>query len=585
MAQPAELANRYQQLVQGLDASTPPFRAESAVFGSLGAQASGSSPATRGKASIASTLLVVTDLRLDGRGQLTRQLGLAPASGDAELILACWQRWGADCVDHLFGDFVFALWCTQTRELWLARDAFGQRPLFVRRLGSQLAFSSALRPLRMLDAGSQPDPIAIADHLLGLPGDLPRTAWHDIERVPAGHLCHFGAAGKFDRRQYFRLQPPAGTDGLSVAQWREGFRERFNSAISGRLSAAEPIAATVSGGLDSSAVVAIASRSLPGRGLHAYAARFPQTLSCDEGQYIDELRSLQGLQIHDLDASVASPLHTFVEVLPWMDEPVLLQNLHLWATIYQAAQADGMHIVLDGHDGDSALGRTAASESQAVANPRLLSRTLQHLRTWRNQLRPVQPVPPPRIPVLELLTPQFARTTQARERWQIFGVGRCEADAGGMRPRHAWQLTSGYASYATERLSSLAHKYAVDPRHPFYDIRLLGWCLALPADLKQRDGYSRWVLRAELEGMLPDSIRWRAGKTSLSAQFHRAFGTLDASLVASLLEPRNSALAEYVDLNKAQSLWRDYQGKPTGRASTLLWSVATLGVWLRDSQI
>lgn len=567
-----ELTIRFQQLF--LDVGAQQTRSQ--VLAAAIVAATGSTASTWAD----TQTLIVADARLDNRMRLLGELGVAQTIDNAALIGCCWQHWGAACVDHLDGDFAFAVWRPHSRELFLGRDALGQRPLFVRRLGPRLAFASSLRPLRLLGPPVSADAVAIADHLMGLPGDLRRSAWREIERVPGGHLIRFSDTVTPQTRRFFWLAPAELTDVRNDADWCEGFRERFNDAVGVRMSPSEPIAATLSGGLDSSAVVATALRLSGSTVLRAYAGRFPMTPDCDEGHHLDQLRSHERLQVCDVDISTASPLATCAQIMPWLDEPILIQNLHLWSSLYRAVRVDGIRIVLDGHDGDSALGRSAATDARARPAPSLLSRTVQQLRRLRSHW---QPTAVPSVPALELLNPDFARSTDAGSRWRAFDADRRTAVAGGMRARHAWQLNSGYPAYATERLSSLAHAYGIDPRHPFYDTRLLGWCLDLPAHLKQRDGYSRWILRNALEGTLPDSLRWRHDKTSLSAQFHRAFCDQDAVLVESLLADREHALAQYLDLERVRALWRAYRSSPADRPSVALWSMATLGLWLRET--
>jgi len=580
--EPADLLDRrYQQLADALGVQHQRWDGVAARFGAF-AHAPRRSDVRSAPVAIVGALLIAADLRLDGRDALQRQLCLAGEIDDRALIGACWARWGPRCVDHLFGDFAFAVWCAESRRLWLARDPMGHRALYLRRQGQQLAFASALRPLRMLEGPVSADPDWLIDHLLNVPGDPARTAWREIRRIPAGHVCRFDHTGSDDARRYFQLQPPEASAGLSESAWRDGFRERYLAAVRDRLSPSELIAATLSGGLDSSAVAATAVHLLDGGNIRGYAGRFPQTPASDEGAYLAELRALPGLQHRDLDVSAHSPLASYQALLPALDEPVLIQNLHLWSTIYQAAQADGVRIVLDGHDGDSALGRSAGADARLRMGPppvpSPVTRLLNGLRSMRQQWRPAP------IPIaLTLIEPDFARAHHACERWQHVEAERRRAVEGDRQQRHTWRLCSGYSAYATERLSRIAAHYGCEPRHPFYDVRLLSWCIGLPQNVLERDGHSRWVLRDALAGILPDTVRWRADKTSLAPQFHRAFVDLDGARVDALIAQINGPLATYVDMPRLRNAWRRYQKNPDNAVSTALWAIMSLGVWLQES--
>ncbi|MDZ4308054.1 XrtA/PEP-CTERM system amidotransferase [Allopontixanthobacter sp.] len=196
-------------------------------------------------------------------GELRRELAAMGAQfnteGDTEVILAAWQKWGVKCLDRLHGMFTFALYDRETRELFLARDRLGVKPLFTARLSDgSIAFASELKgllahPLLRREA----DPLAVEDYLAW--GYVPdhRSFLRGVEKLPAGHyrLLKHGAAPS----------GPVQWWDISFAERRKGttadlsaeLLHHMRAGVTSRMIADVPLGAFLSGGVDSSSVVAL----------------------------------------------------------------------------------------------------------------------------------------------------------------------------------------------------------------------------------------------------------------------------------------------------------------------------------------
>ncbi|MGH9594022.1 MAG: asparagine synthetase B family protein, partial [Bryobacteraceae bacterium] len=145
-------------------------------------------------ASLDGKIWITADARIDAREELIaklRSLGseVSLADPDHWLILHAYRAWGSGCVEHLLGDFAFAIWDKEARRLFCARDHFGFKPFYYARLGNSLVFSNTLDCLRMHPEVSDAlNDLAIADFLLFGGNQTPETtSFADIQRVPAAH--------------------------------------------------------------------------------------------------------------------------------------------------------------------------------------------------------------------------------------------------------------------------------------------------------------------------------------------------------------------------------------------------------------
>lgn len=214
---------------------------------------------------------IVADARVDVRRELVPQLrangheDLSPDATDVELILRAYQTWGENCVEHLLGDFAFAIWDGSKQRFFCARDHLGVKPLFYAHLGQKLIFSNTLDCIRQHPAVSDRlNDLAIADFLLfDLNHDLATTSFADIQRVPPAHSAKWSAGGAqlcrywtlpIDEPLYFR----------KAGDYVDRFRELLDQAVADRLRISK-VGVMMSGGVDSPALAATACRILRAR--------------------------------------------------------------------------------------------------------------------------------------------------------------------------------------------------------------------------------------------------------------------------------------------------------------------------------
>ena len=219
-------------------------------------QITSGTPLEKQPAELDGRLWIVADARIDARAELIAKLkaksGTAGLSlsfpPDAQLILHAYDAWGDACVEHLLGDFSFAIWDARERRLFCARDQFGVKPFFYAHLGSAFILSNTLDCVRQHPAvSSRLNDLAIADFLLfDSNQDLATTTFADIQRLPPAHIltCE---QGKISVRRYWELSVTTPIHYSRDAEYVEHFRELLDTAVADRLRT-DSVGVMMSGG-------------------------------------------------------------------------------------------------------------------------------------------------------------------------------------------------------------------------------------------------------------------------------------------------------------------------------------------------
>lgn len=553
-------------------------------------------------------LALTADARLDNREELADRLGLSASLatlGDGALILAAYERFGEDCPAHLLGDFAFALWDARARRLFCARDHFGVKPFYYW-LGA-VTFACATEIKALLTVPGVPqrlNEMRVGEYLLGLLDDPATTLYRDIVRLPAAHTLTLDERG-LRLREYWRLDPDRTLRLGSDAEYAEAFRQHFQRAVAVRLRSNGPLASTLSGGLDSSAVASMARHLLPPDGpqFHTASAIFPDVPQCDEQPYIRAVHAAGDYRAHFVRADRLSPLGDIDATFRATDQASYHPNLFIHQGLYRAVSAAGARVILDGLDGDTTVSHGLVRLTELARGGRLptlaaevrgLSRNMggspqRYLRqyvtwpllptglytVWRRLRGREQPTIDP------LVAPAFARRIGLIERRAAL-LGASVRPPRSNREDHWRRLTRGLNPFILEIADHAAAALGCEPRYPFFDKRLIEFCLAIPSRQKLDGGLTRVVLRRGMAGILPEPIRQRPGKSNLAPNFDHTFLHHDRVALDHLLGGDLSSIADYVDLPTLRALYVQCQhGTANGELTMRLWRATSLALWLR----
>jgi len=493
---------------------------------------------------------LVADLRLDNRQELLDRLGRRedPALSDAAVLLLGIERWRAGVLDHILGDYAFALWDRNESVLLLARDPLGQRPLHYHRASGFFAFASMPMGLHALaEIPRRPDIERLAEMVGGMPLAGTQSYYDGIERVEPGHVLTVTASETASRRYWNPERRNLGLKGFD--DYRDAFRAELDRSVMSRLRGADgKVAAHLSSGWDSSSVAATAAQLLRPQGGRVVAftsvprpgnrSGAPGRRIVDEGPIAAATAALYDNMDHVLiEGSGKSPLANLDRIVSLFDRPLLNLCNNVWMSdIRDAARGSGAHVLLTGEVGNWSI---------SASPPALLADLLREGRWaswWNEALSKVRNGDAryrgiaansfgPWLP--KAVWNLFRRFSSAPESSQYSAIHPCLAHDIGRRREALGALLSrptrnsfkeavrglaGY-DYGNFRKGALAG-WGLDERDPTGDRRLIEFCISLPIDMLLKDGVRRPLARAALADRLPPAVLGEPRKGYQAADWH-----------------------------------------------------------------
>lgn len=311
---------------------------------------------------------------------------------DTETLVHAYEEWGVACLARLNGPFAFAIWDHATKELFLARDRFGIRPLFIAQHQGALIFGSEAKALLCYPNLSPViDPLCVSETFTLWASAPDRSAFLGIRELAPGHFLRAGPEGIREERAWWHLEfaPPADWRTESVDTLAEELRALLEDATRLRLRADVPVAAYLSGGLDSSATAAIARR-LTRHNLAAYAVSFADA-DFDESPFQQRMAHALGTRLETVYVEGHEIAEVFPEVIRLAEKPLLRTAPAPLLLLSRRVREHGIKVVLTGEGADEVFAgynifrenkvrRFWARAPESQTRPRLLQKLYPYLR-------------------------------------------------------------------------------------------------------------------------------------------------------------------------------------------------------------
>ena len=270
-------------------------------------------------------------------------------SGDIETILHLYEDHGLDCVQHLRGMFAFALWDSKRRRLVLARDRMGEKPLYLYESEGRLIFASEMKALiasGLVPFELDPNAIDLYFHYQYVPE--PTTPLNGVRKLDAAHLLTVDTdPWRVEEHCYWRMEDAPPIEGEPATLIREELETVSEIVIRSDV----PVGVALSGGLDSSAIAALAARKYPGT-MHAFSVGYPGRPQHDERAEAKALADYLDMPFHDIELTTDDMVAFFPDLVYWRDDPIADISGFGYYAVMKIAREQGVPVVLQGQGGD-----------------------------------------------------------------------------------------------------------------------------------------------------------------------------------------------------------------------------------------
>ncbi len=506
---------------------------------------------------------------------------------DTEVIMAAYAEWGPECLNRFRGMFAFAIWDTHEKRLFAARDILGEKPLYYAvSTGGFLLIASEIKALLASKLIVPRIDLRSVDAFLAFGYAPPdRTIYDNVQTLPPGHYLEWGGKEVRIRRYWY---PYFTSRQITFDAAAERLRELLQQAIRRQRVADVPVGAFLSGGHDSSTIVALMQQE----------SRQPvKTFSVGFGEYINELpyartvADLYRTEHHEIDLG-APPVTELLERMAVVYDEPFRDPSHIPTYLIAKYARQYVKVVLTGDGADELFGgyawyplMAASTEVSATWLKWFILRSVSRLignraaALHRNSSAMGLALRCPQT--WERYVSQVTIDGETRQRWW----GRRSAEAGlyfpgkyyrppaevaGMNEVLHFDLLSFLPGDILVKVDRAAMAHGLETRAPFLDRDLVEFALSLPSTLKVKDGETKVLFKQALSRYWPPALRTR-GKQGFAAPFQAWLGFPEIKALLQRVFADGSRLRELLPgVRPEQQRARNYE----------TWSLLTLGLWL-----
>jgi asparagine synthase (glutamine-hydrolysing) len=417
------------------------------------------------------------------------------SDGDSEVILKSYHAWGEQCVTHFKGMFAFAIWDQRSRQLFLARDRFGIKPLYLTQTAQRLRFASTLPALLAGGGGDTTlDAVALHHHFtLHTVVPAPRTVLKGVRKLPPASTQRFDPDGTVTGQVYWTLDATRPEIPLSEAQWLEATREQLTQSVKRRLLAADvPVGVLLSGGLDSSLLVGLLADQVPD--LRTFSIGFEDlgagAEKADEFEFSDQIAAHFNTRHHKYSIANSEVLARLPEAIEQMTEPMVSHDVIAFYLLAERVSKD-VKVVMSGQGADEVFGGYFWNPDMNAASGTPLARFSQHY--FDRDHAEYQQMIAQAFQVGDVTSSLIANALNQPQADEFLD--------------QVWRLdaTTLIVDDPVKRVDNMPMAWGLEVRTPFLDHELVQLAAHMPPELKLRDG-GKFPLKAIARGLIPDAV-------------------------------------------------------------------------------
>lgn len=529
---------------------------------------------------------------------------------DTEVLATALQHWGPRALERCNGMWALLAWHAPTETLYAARDPWGIKPLFRLTDGDGMWFASEIKAFKAAGRNLGVANTEVLGRYIhtGLLDDGQATALSEVERLVPGVLYRFERGEQVSAAVYGDgtariVTPRLFHDGRSDQDYIEAFRGAFLNSVRLRLRSDVPVGASLSGGLDSTAVLCAAARRLDEVGSTACKLAFTaQIPEYDESRYIREVIQQTGATWHVTEAQDSCLVRLAPSFLQMTDEPVHSLAPLAGFLVMELAAAHGIKVILNGQGSDELLGGYQSYEGPAI---RTYLAEAGLAEAWRHAQAEVGDKRRAALALVRAeagaLTRYLPALDQRLRQLPTAEQKSVRALVGQLSPlskpiRKSWDFAGGTLQEALHQSLTRAFlplylriedqnssAFSIEARLPFLDPAVVALARRAPARLLRRDGLGKILLRSILPGLVPEAVWKRRDKQGFPVPTQRWLrGPLKPFLAAALDERKLRERNWYDVAEVVRQRDAFFAGGPMSQAMT---RIAMVELWMDNSPV
>jgi len=494
------------------------------------------------------------------------------SQGDTEVILKAYKEWGLRCVERFYGMFAFAIWERDSGRVVLARDRLGVKPLYYAERPGRFRFASTLPALLAAgDVDTAIDPAAL-HHYLSWHAVVPApmTILKGVRKLAPATICTIEPDGRRREETYWQLEvgPRAVDRALSEAEWREAVRDAMRKAVDRRRVADVPVGVLLSGGLDSSLLVAILA-GLGQNDLKTFSVGFETIgdVEGDEFHYSDLIASRFATDHHRIRVDGSRAIESLPGMVAAMSEPMMSHDAIGFYLLSQEV-SKYVKVAQSGQGADEIFGGYHWYPVLMRSN----NATEDYARVYFDR---------DHAEMAELVAPALMNGDYSRDFVDAY-FRNCR----GTSPiDQTLQLDAEIMMVddPVKRVDNMAMAWGLETRVPFLDHEVVELAARIPAELKVRGG-GKHILKEASRGLVPDEVIDRPkGYFPVPALKYIRGAFLD--FVRDVLDAPQARQRGLFNRPYIERLLADPEGELTPKGHSKLWQVALLECWLQTQGI
>lgn len=492
---------------------------------------------------------------------------------DTEIIIHAYEEWGESCLTKFNGMWAFAIWDERKNSLFLARDRLGVKPLYYYLDDKIFIFASEIKAILDYGVARIPNQELIYDFLkFGVLDYTQESFFRNIKKLPAAHFAFLNQEGRLHLTQYWDFNVSSEIECQNKKNEEEDvqeFLDIFTDAVRLRLRSDVPVGSCLSGGLDSSSVVILMNQLLKKEGIKEISKYQNSFSSCfedrrfDERKYIKEVFQNAGIKGNFIFPQPEEFISELDEFLWHQEEPFRGTSMYAQYKVYQRAKKMKVKVLLDGQ----------GSDEQLAGYRKFYFFYLRYLLEQRYYVKFLQEF------IYLFLSLSVLRTLNVLSGLRYFSVGAKFQNTNKFLQQDFSKkfldryIPFSYNSQIGQRFKEditmwslpVLLRYcdksssacSVEVRLPFLDYRLVEKIASIPLEQKMRSGWTKFILRKAMIGIIPETIRLRKSKLGFVTPEKVWFKTVLHGELRQLFD-KAEFIKEYANLNELKKEFQKY---------------------------